>query len=573
MRFSATAAPSEQSNAVGRVELECGPDGLTIGYRGLGTFQAGYATGALARGADVLVPYSSLLEARVEGEALVLALEPQVLPHNRLRLVEIGVVVPEVVRELSRQRWLIALAALLVAVAVGLSTLVVLTRSGSMTLSAAWAVSLIGGALLVVTGAVAHRHAAWAPVDTRTARLMLAAELERYFPALTYSEAVRRRRPLALPTFEGALPRTTLAIVLLLTAAALSAVLMARWLLSNPEAPLVAARSAESRGPLLPAREQQGEIAFGRPAPEAATQAPSVPLRTAEVPSPPRSANTPKGSCECQRAASPLWDQPIPQLSVLVLSSYARQRGSRRYVIADIGVVNNGQVALSELTLQVHFSLETEGQRRRTEDKPLYFEGPLSAGQAIKWRVEGEGTAFEVENPIVGQLDPRGADAAPADRFEALLSANHRPVRMHGAMMLAYLGDSRAKGAVLALQDAIFDNEAPYLERLQRALNPVRACQLQVTPTGSRRHLVACVHNTTTLAVQGYGVKWRALDRAFSRHLPVGEPPLVLQEAITALPGELTAQSGLWVEADLQLEGAEAPAAFEVYADRADLLR
>src|SRR5688500_14211734 len=86
MRARAIAVATAQSNAVGTVELECCPQGLSILYLGVGASSEGYAPGALTTGTRVLAPWERVLEARVEGNQIFIALDPAVTPHHRLTL-------------------------------------------------------------------------------------------------------------------------------------------------------------------------------------------------------------------------------------------------------------------------------------------------------------------------------------------------------------------------------------------------------------------------------------------------------------------------------------------------------
>jgi hypothetical protein len=215
---------------------------------------------------------------------------------------------------------------------------------------------------------------------------------------------------------------------------------------------------------------------------------------------------------------------------------------------------------------------DAEPVRRHESNRALYYEGPLLPGKAIKWTVAAEGSSFEIENPIVGDIGPGGDGAAPIDRFAELLDANNRPVRLHGAMMLTYLGDARAKEAVLALRDALREDEAPYLRRLLEALSDVRVCQLTL-PSSPSAAFQACVYNATKEPKDRLGLMLRALDAPVLSSRPVAEPPLILNEARFAVPGTVAAESGVRVSGAFDFSNAEKPGqAFEALADRIDLL-
>ena len=129
-------------------------------------------------------------------------------------------------------------------------------------------------------------------------------------------------------------------------------------------------------------------------------------------------------------------------------------RGIKQYNGGLVAVVNNGSTELEEIALLVLFyerSGGPSGKREQVSSRPLFYEGPLLPGQALKWSTEAEGTEVEIQGPALGSLGPEGESAAPTDRFFELLKAQNRPVRLHGAMMLAFLGDPRARDGALGL--------------------------------------------------------------------------------------------------------------------------
>lgn len=586
MRFSARAVASTRSNAVGPLELESTGEGLNISFLGVGAFKTDYAPGAVTEGHRVLVPWDQLSQARAEGNQLYIEFAPKLAPHNRLTLVDFQAVVPSAVKELRRQRWLLLIAVLAVAFAFGIAALVVGWQSNALTPTAAILACLFGAGAILTLGLTTHRRLAFSPIDSEAARLIFLAELESHFPALFRSASLPPlpRTPLPLPTFQGALPRTTVAIVITLTAASLATVLTARWLLTGPRSEAEAARIPPNQTALF--GESTGDSAFDE-APQGniskqGSSNDSDPTR-GQLPSERHRGVAPKHNpkeppaiggvaCRCLRPGSALWQQPIERMSILALSEKGKNRGRKTELLVDVGVVNNGSEPLSEISLTVRFFDGKGKDRRFTEDRVVYFAGPLGAGKAIKWRVEGEGSEFEVDNPIPGDIGPGGDGAAPADRFFELLEANHRPVRMHGAMMLAYLGDPRAKEAILKLRDALRDNENPYLQRLLWTQGNLRTCDATVKGSDTSRIARTCIYNAADTPQKDPALRWRALQTPVSYKKPIAEPPLVLSEITVRLETELAANSGVVVEAPFVLEGGEEPAQFEVYADRVDLL-
>jgi hypothetical protein len=273
-----------------------------------------------------------------------------------------------------------------------------------------------------------------------------------------------------------------------------------------------------------------------------------------------------------------LWQAPIPKLSVLVLSTKLRTSGSRKHLEVDIAVVNNSKDELRDVTLRVNFyerDRPPSNERHFSKHRVLYFEGPLVPGQAIKWTTEARGVEFELENPVAGDLGPNGEDAAPADALADLLNANHRPERLHGAMMLTYLGDSRAREGALKLQDALRDEEADYLRRVLATLADVRPCNLSVAGTGNSRSIDACIFNGGSAPKGGLAVKVNALQDEVSHSHPTAEPPSVLGEGVWALPGEIAPGKGVRVRSHFDLARAKATGAkaFEIVTGREDLVR
>ena len=202
----------------------------------------------------------------------------------------------------------------------------------------------------------------------------------------------------------------------------------------------------------------------------------------------------------------------------------------------------------------------------------MFYEGPLLPGQALKWSTDAEGTEIEIQSPALGSLGPEGESAAPSDRFAELLNAQNRPVRLHGAMMLSFLGDPRARDGVLALREALREDEAPYLGRFLQAIGDLRVCRLEVRDERETRRVSGCLYNASGETKTNLGVKLRGLDAPVRASDPVGAPPNLVVEEIVAVPGELASRTGVSFSATLFAEGAP-PAAWEPVADRIDLLR
>ncbi len=571
MKFRAIAVAAERSNAIGTLELECTPHGLVITYLGVGAFSDGYAPGALTMGTRVTVPWSRIDEARVEGEQVYLAMEPSVTPHSRLTLVNFSTGDGVHDREVHRQRLILrigAIAAALLAILVpALSVPRIAPHAGA---GAALTIGALASLAILVVGFAADRHVALGGRDGEAARNAFAGELSIYLPHVSRSASAPEPKPepFRLPSFDKLLPRTTFAIVATLTAGALGAVLTAHWVLAGGR------RAGAPVADLRPPRALDTPDAprAAEPRPAAATHAPAPkPASTVPPPAPAGDVAATGGACRCARADSLLWNKPIPKLSTLILGRRFEHDGNHEKLALDVAAVNNSDHDMKDVTLMVQFferDPPPSNKRYPVSSRALYFEGPLGPGQAIKWSTEARGREFEISMDDPGTLGPEGQGAAPTNLIADLLNANHRPVRLHGAMLLAYLGDARAREAALKLREALREDEAPYLARLVSALADVRACNLGV----SSGTVSMCLFNASKEAKTDLGISVRGLDGDVDASDPVGRPPMVLVEHTWHVPGQLAADSGVMTSARLDL-GGQTPATYEVAADRYDLLR
>lgn len=587
MKVQAIAVSSERSNAIGSVELECTEHGLVITYLGVGAFAEGYAPGALTHGTLVTVPYSAITDARLEAEQMYLEVVPDATPHNRLLLQHFTARDGTHLHELYRQRLILRIGSFSFAFVAAIASTLTLQRfSPDLGAMAAAVVGGVAALTVLLVGFIVDRRIVSGSLEGVVARDAFANELGLYFPRLVRNaQAPAKREVPPLPDFQRLLPRTMAAVVITLTAGGLSAVLVSSWLLKDPER---SERRADL-GTFEPSTPEPTPAPTSEPLPAALPVAPSPPPSSASnsrIESPKKAEPVPgdldtltvAGSCSCKRADSVLWQAPIPKLSVLVLSTKLRQKGRRKHLEVEIAVVNNSDQELRDVTLRVNF-FERDGppsnERHFSKHRVLYFEGPLVPGQAIKWSTEARGVEFELDNPVAGDLGPNGEGAAPRDAIAELLDAIHRPVRLHGAMMLAYLGDPRAREGALKLQDALRDEEADYLRRVLAALADVRPCSLSVSGSGNVRSVDACVFNASSEPKSGLAVKLNALEEEVSHSHPTAEPPSVLGEGVWALPGEIAPGTGVRVRTGFDLARAKALSAkaFEIVVGREDLVK
>jgi hypothetical protein len=582
MRFRATAKSSERSNAAGAVELECAEHGLLLGYRGVFALTEGYVPGAVATGADLTVPWSSVTETALEGDELFLEVDVSLTPLNRLCLTAFSAGdEPLPLEESRRRRLVVRIASVGLALTAGLAAFAGARGAGATpSLSLSVSAAILTALAVLAVGFWADRFLA-TPVPRLTgevAREAFLAELAMHRPALTRAPAAA---PKAFPPFvfyfERLIPRTTAAVVITLSAALLGTLLTTRVIVLDEGTTRRRERSTgrdapEERAPRAPLTEAAEKTV----APAALRSPP--PSEAAVTPPPTGDAVRLGETCRCVRSDSALWQEPIPRLSLLVLSQRTRKgRGDdenkrKKYLEVELGVVNNGKTDVPEVSLLVEFferDPAPSNKRYSVSTRPLFFEGPLRPAQAIKWSVEAQGVEFEVHNPVLGNVGAFGDDAAPSNLFAELLSANHRPVRLHAAMMLTFLGDPRARDAVLQLREALREDEAPYLNRLIQAQAPVKVCKLQVEP--ARQAGTACIFNSGSDPKKDLGLRVRALAAEVSHGDPVGQPPEVKVEASFHVPGELLPNEGRLASFSVDLHG-ERVETFEAFSDRFDLL-
>lgn len=577
MRFRATAKSSERSNAAGAVELECVPEGLRLVYQGVFALSDGYVPGALLTGSELLVPWPSVLETTLEGDELFLEIDARLTPLNRLCLTAFTAGEEQLPPEESRRRRLVvriasaglALTAALAAFAGARGTGAAPSLSLSISAAVLTALAVLG------VGFWADRFVA-TPAPSLTgdvARELFLAELMPLRPTFTRAPAaLPPPRPPWLFYFERVLPRTTAAIVITLSAALLGALLTTRVIVIDEGTTRRPTRSVQ---PADDAPERTPE-----PRPRAALSTAAIAATTAkpQVAPPAGDAVRLGETCRCPRADSPLWESPVPRLSLLVLSQRVRKgRGDdenkrKKYLELELAVVNNGRSDVPELSLLVEFferDPPPSNKRYSVSTRPLFYEGPLRPAQALKWSVEAQGVEFEVHNPIPGDVGPFGDDAAPSNLFAELLTANHRPVRLHAAMMLTFLSDPRARDAILELREALREDEAPYLNRLLQAQAPVKVCKLQIEP--ARQSGSACIFNSSAEPRKDLGLRVRALAGEVSHGEPLGTPPEVRAESSYHVPGELPPNDGRTASFGFDMRG-ERSEVFEAFADRYDLL-
>jgi hypothetical protein len=567
------------SNAIGQVELCCTPAGLSIGLFGVGPYAEGYAVGALVSGTHFIIPYHRITTARAYGDQLQLDFDLDHFPHDRLTLRRFvaGPGVP--VEELRRRRLILHLGVL------GLAALASLAAAflGSMLGNASAGWSALGyGAIVAATivglGYAVDQSFFTNPPAEATTRAAFIDEMSLHVPGLVRTDAPypaeEKRRPLDVTAW---LPKTSALTGVALGALLLTGLVTGQRLLiddrgaAGPSAQLASPRPVAP--PVLPETPAPTTPPSSpRPADNALpldpTSAPSRPVASA----PGADIARVERRCMCDRADSALWKSPIPRLSALLIERRAVPTRTHLRTHVQIAIVNNSDTPLNELTVHVQF-LETRGGKARpTKERPLYFEGPLAPGHAVKWSTEARGDSYELLVPDLGQLGPNGDGAASAQAFVDLLRANNRPVRLHAARMLSYLGDARARDAALELKDALRAAEAPYLRRILMATGDVRVCDTEVADQTSTT-LGACVYNATETDQKDVGLALHTLSRSLDVQQPLADPPELLASSKWKIDQPIAAQSGVFVRVTPPAEAFNVPgSAVELFADEFDML-
>lgn len=584
MRIRAIAAPSDQSNAVGPLELECTPQGLLLIYLGVGAYSEGYAPGAVTAGTKVLVPWSQVEEVRSASHYVWLTLSPKATPHNKLCLKTFADGTRPPAAEVSRRRRILWVATGALAVTVALSVAGQWQdwfADGSQ--FGAMMIGLLSATAVLALGILVERVALGSGPDSDHIQSQFVAELSLFRPKpVIVGPVAGDRAPERLDWVDliRFLPRSTFAIIIVLSATTLSLILTSNWLTRGSDERVARRTEAPAREPA--GAEPASVLEAPDPVVQAATAVPPAEATTPPVATDPVAGTTAPDdapahdvitageSCQCERADSALWSLEFPRLSTLLIEQKSRTHKDHRHLELELAVVNNGRERLREVNLMVQF-YEDEG-KRTTKQRPLHYPASLRPGQAIKWHVEARGTSFSVHNPLREVLESK--QLADADAFAELLSANHRPVRLHAAMMLSFLGDNRAKGGALKLREALRESEAPYLDRVLATQGDILSCDWRASPEGRIRELSACVYNATNKRISNIGVKARALDRVFDYRNPVAPPPVVIAEKIVELEGSLEPQQGTQTVISLDTDNPDGkiPQTFELLADYDALL-
>lgn len=572
MKVRAIAIATARTNVIGSVELSSTPEGLRLTYLDAAQLGGDGAPVAFQPGTERLVAWTDVHDARVVGNTVLLDLEVGPTLRHRLMLVRFSFGNDKSPHEIRQRRLLLrafAIAAGIMSIAV--SAAVLPRISPHLGLFFGLGLGVVVAALITLVGLAADHFITTGGHPSTLVREIFIGELMSTLPRLPREPGtlVPLTSRLRLPSLEGILPRTTLAVTITLAGALLAAMVMAKWVFwgNHTQAHEAAPALAQPRfdEPFeAPATKLVGALAAVVPAPTAVVSSnpAALPQAVASAPAQANSAGAAaRGPCTCSRADSPLWREPLPRLTPLVLATRRFPHKTHEDIELELAVVNNSDRPLGNISLLVEFFEADQSNVTRlssVESRTVFFEGPLGAGKAIKWHVEERGTTFKIHPPtsngliIDDAIGPLGEGAASAAAFTDLLHANNRPVRLHAAMMLAYLGDRRARSGVVELGEALRDSETGYLRRLLEATGDLMACQVEVAATGNPRMLRACVYNSGTNPASSAKVTLNLLDSVISPKDPIAPPPQIQAERAFTITTAIAPKTGLQFETPIE---------------------
>jgi hypothetical protein len=504
LQVGAVALAHRRANAVGAVRLACRPDGLHVDLVHAGRFVAGFALASTADAVSFTVPYRAIRGLVRDGELLHLSLDPSVAqPYNRFALARFSHDPHGTLLRAFEARNLATILRLIVPP-------VVATLAG-------WLVPMgqAGGVVGRVALAAVVGWLCW-------------QALSRFLDGMTWggpqSDALRDVFEMVLEQHLGLGPTLNVhrdplraAATLMPAAEATRSVTLADALGVGAKPRLLAMATG--------AAVAVGLIAFGVVQNYGVAEQVLLPVDVARtglrgpiraLASNAAASGTPQREfCNCERVDSTLWGGGLPQLSIVALPSKGvlgqlwlepgetyqigftpgppprlprkldsdddRRALARRVedgdneVELEIAIINNGELTLDTVDLVVTFARrDASGGRHFSVERGLHWPATLEPGEAVKWTVEGKGSELRVDSRYQALIGESLA-AAPADAFYELRNASLSAVRVHGAVMLAYLGDPRA-GSVIKAFGPLRGVEERALDDLRRLKAPLRAC-------------------------------------------------------------------------------------------------
>lgn len=582
VKVRAIAITTARTNVIGSVELTTSAEGLQLTYIDAAQLGADGVPIAFAPATKLVIPWSQVKDARVLGHAVLLELTVAPKVEHRLMLVRFSFGDETSMHEIRQRRLMLrafAIAAGIMSVVVSAAVMPRISPHFGPYFGIVLGIAL--AIAITAIGLAVDRFITTGGQPSALVREIFIGELLATLPRLPREPSASLTPPtlLRLPNLDGVLPRTTVAVTITMAGALLAALVMGKWVLwgNHTQAREVPRNYAEN-APTRPESAAAPQLPVGSPEPLAASEsrpsASAIPALAASATPQLPGAFVARGPCTCNRADSPLWREPLPKLTPLVLATRRFPHKNHEDIELELAVVNNSERPLGNISVLVEFFEADQSNATRLtsiDSKTVFFEGPLGAGKAIKWHVEERGTTFKIHPPTsngltideaIGYL---GEGAAAAGAFVELLHANNRPVRLHAAMMLAYLGDKRARSGVVELGEALRDSETGYLRRLLEATADQIACQIELAPSGDPRTLRACVFNAGASPVVNPNALLHLLDAPISPKDPVAPPPQIVTERSLTLPVTLAPKSGVLVEGAVEwTDLPQKPASYEL---------
>lgn len=525
----ALAVKNAEGNAIGAVRLTLFADRLELELLKVGAFTESFVPGALTERARFDAPYTSIRGLVRRGEALVLTLDPRCpTPHTRFALTHFTDLPLEALAAAHKRRTRAIFLRRLLPLPVGILA-AALTPADLA--SGALGRASVGLAAFAATFSALHfwvRFRSWGgPFSERLARAFETRIAERLAIVPPLDTAVdeapaalllppRRREPRPPPERKPwRAPKP-------ITAPAPPP--MPPPTPEHVAAPSLVARVSGSGRALRAVGFAFAAAVFGVGAfaayrwiddsarlrlvdASARAAAAQPPEPTTSAAPPPVEEPPPPPSCSCTRPDSPLWATRMPALSVVLvpkqrgedgkllptIAPFLTKKGASRYAF-DVAAVNNTSTPLKEVRIVVTFARRNKkGDRVGATDRGLYAQS-LAPGKSMKWSVSGPGTEYKVEiseKRVLGSAKGELAPAPPA-AFVSLLGAKQPPVRLHAALMLAFLRDARARDAAENLSD-LSDSDDAVRQMVVRATEPLSICDVVISDAG----LDACVTNGT----------------------------------------------------------------------------
>jgi len=499
----AIAVADDKANAVGPVRLTCLPHALRIELLRVGRFAAGFAFIGLADAVSFEVPYTAVRGMVRQGARLHLSLDPHAAtPYNRFSLTRFSRdPMSALMRSFRLRSWMMLarfavpppLAALVAwGIPADMAGGVVGRLAVGLVVLVASFVTLQRGIDWVVGGGARSDELATAFERAVSARLGLVPAADR---AGGLVGGGRQDGVIRSGQLMGAVSRPRLFALAGMLAVGMS---------------LMAVVAVQRYG-------VADEVVLPVDLARAGVTQPVMPI----VPRAIDEGTPDHEGCQCLRGDEAMWRRPLPQISVLVTpvagsvdgfwleigETYAASEGplpegagdddddddDGPRIEFDLAAVNNSTESVETVDFVVTFARrDASGRRRALLERGLHWPGTLDPGEAIKWRVKAsDRTELKVDSRLDARIGER-MPIASAEQLAALQRASLSAVRLHGAMLLAYLGDPRAE-ALLRRIDGLTPAEEAIRDRILATFAPLKVCDVAAADQG----ITVCAFNGT----------------------------------------------------------------------------